>query len=84
MVLCHPLNNGMVYNKVVSYHLYYLIFILIDSLIDKISKSNLGCKLGIIQSNIIVYADDIVLLSPSSIALQNLFIYLCLNRFVQH
>ena len=31
---------------------------------------NVGCKLGIFSSNIIAYADDIVLLAPSSFSLQ--------------
>ena len=33
---------------------------------------NVGCKLGIISSNIIAYADDLVLLAPSTKALQML------------
>ena len=33
---------------------------------------NIGCKLGVQPSNIIAYADDIVLLAPSATALQML------------
>ena len=34
------------------------------------TQLNVGCKLGLLQSNIIAYADDIVLLAPSSASLQ--------------
>ena len=46
--------------------------IYIDALIDRISAMNVGCKLGIVSSNIIAYADDLVLLAPSTKALQML------------
>ena len=46
--------------------------IYIDSLLDKVSSTSIGCKLGIINSNIIAYADDIVLLAPSANALRSL------------
>ena len=42
----------------------------INDLIDRISKCELGCKLGMFSSNIVAYADDIVLLAPSLNALQ--------------
>ena len=42
----------------------------IDSLLNRISKMNVGCKLDIFNSNIIAYADDIVLLAPSANALR--------------
>ena len=35
-----------------------------------ISDLNIGCKLGHTMSNIIAYADDIVLMAPSAVALQ--------------
>ena len=41
----------------------------IDSLVSRVSRMSIGCKLGIISSNIIAYADDIVLLAPSAAAL---------------
>ena len=44
----------------------------IDSFISSISKINVGCKLGILNSNIIAYADDLVLLAPSMKSLQHL------------
>ena len=43
-----------------------------DSLLSKISTLKFGCKLGITMSNIIAYADDIVLLAPSKYSLQML------------
>lgn len=47
-----------------------LFSIYINSLIDKISGMKYGCRLGIQNCNIIVYADDIVLLAPTRYALQ--------------
>ena len=47
-----------------------LFSIYIDSLIKKVSSLRYGCKLGIQNASIIVYADDIVLLAPSRKALQ--------------
>lgn len=47
-----------------------LFSIYINDLIEKISKSKIGAKLGLFYSNIICYADDIVLLSPSIPGLQ--------------
>lgn len=46
--------------------------IYINDLIDKISKFNFGCKYGISSSNLIAYADDVVLLAPSIKGLQML------------
>ena len=62
------LRNGVRQGGILSPILFN---IYIESLIGKISKSNLGCKLGIIRSNIIVYADDSVLLSPSILDCKN-------------
>jgi retron-type reverse transcriptase len=42
----------------------------INELINKLSKCNFGCKLGITSSNVIGYADDLVLLAPTAAALQ--------------
>ncbi|CAF3775813.1 unnamed protein product [Rotaria socialis] len=44
----------------------------VDQIITAISKKKVGCKLGLATSNIIAYADDLVLLSPSREGLQNL------------
>lgn len=61
--------NGVRQGGVLS-GLFFNIYI--DSLLDKISNSKFGCRLGIIASNIIAYADDIVLLAPSPHSLQML------------
>ena len=47
-----------------------LFSIYINALIDRVSETNMGCMLGISRSNIIAYADDIVILAPSRQALQ--------------
>ena len=44
----------------------------IHDLIERISRCKVGCRLGLFSSNIIAYADDIVLLAPSINALQHL------------
>ena len=44
----------------------------INDLIDSIASSRIGCRLGNVNSNIIAYADDIVLLVPSASGLQHL------------
>ena len=46
-----------------------LFSIYIDNLISKVSESALGCMLGISKSNVIAYADDIVIFAPSRPAL---------------
>ena len=48
----------------------FLFNIYINNLLDEITQLNAGCRLGLLQSNIIAYADDIVLLAPSSASLQ--------------
>ena len=64
------LSNGVRQGGVLSGHFFN---IYIDSLLEKISNMKVGCNLGIIKSNIIAYADDIVLLAPSTYALELLF-----------
>ena len=44
--------------------------IYIDEILNKISNLRIGCRLGINSSNIIAYADDIVVLAPSPSSLQ--------------
>ena len=56
------INNGVRQGGVLSGLLFN---IYVNSLIEKISKLNIGCRLGTVNSNIIAYADDIVLLSPT-------------------
>ena len=56
------INNGVRQSGILSSLLFS---IYIDSLLEKISGLKVGCRLGILSSNIIAYADDIVLLAPS-------------------
>ena len=48
----------------------YLFSFYIDKVLEKISSVGTGCFLGINKINILAYADDLVLLSPTSIGLQ--------------
>lgn len=50
----------------------YLFAIYIDSVIDRVQNSYIGCRFGSLFCNIIMFADDILLLSPSVSALQEL------------
>ena len=50
----------------------FLFAIYIESLVKKVTGMNLGCRLGLQNSSILLYADDIVLLAPSRWALQSL------------
>ena len=54
----------------------------IDDIIKAIQRSNFGCKIGIINVSIFLYADDIILLAPTVSALQNL-LNLCEAHLVQ-
>jgi len=53
-----------------------LFSICIDGLVKLVNKTNIGCKIGAICTDIFLYADDIILLAPSIQALQSL-INLC-------
>ena len=61
------ISNGVRQGGILS-GLFFNIYI--DSLLEKISSLNVGCSLGIIRSNVIAYADDLVLIAPSKNALQ--------------
>ena len=61
--LCNGVRQGGILSA-----LFFNIYI--DSLITRIANSNIGCKLGIIRSNVIAYADDVVLLAPTPTSLQ--------------
>ncbi|CAF4195750.1 unnamed protein product [Rotaria magnacalcarata] len=63
------IRNGVRQGGVLSPSLFN---IFVNELINKIDKLKVGCKLGTSYSNIIAYADDIVLLAPSVSALQRL------------
>ena len=59
--------NGVRQGGVLS-GLFFSIYI--DALIEKIANTRIGCRLGIQMSNVIAYADDLVLLAPSRTGLQ--------------
>ena len=59
--------NGVRQGGILS-SLFFSIYI--DKLLKKISELDIGCRMGVLRSNIIAYADDIVLLSPSAKGLQ--------------
>jgi len=56
-----------------------LFAIFIDSVVDKVIESGLGCYLNITCFSILLYADDIVLLAPSVHSLQ-LLLHTCENK----
>ncbi len=47
-----------------------LFSIYINDILNKLSTCNVGCRLGLLVSNVIAYADDLVILAPSVRALQ--------------
>lgn len=54
----------------------YLFDVYIDSVISKVQESRIGCRLGLLCYSIILFAGDMLLLSPSVTGLQNLlYIY---------
>ena len=61
------IQNGVRQGGVLS-GLFFSLYI--DSLLKKINNNKYGCKLGIFKSNIIAYADDIVLMASSALSLQ--------------
>ena len=54
----------------------YLFAVYINSVISKVENSYLGCRLGLLCCSIIMFADDIILLSPSVTSLQSL-LHIC-------
>jgi hypothetical protein len=50
----------------------YLFAIYVDDIIDNVNRSDVGCRFGLHNIAIIVYADDILLLAPSVDSLQKL------------
>ena len=63
--LCNGVRQGGVLSGI-FFNIY------IDSLITNIAKTKIGCRYGSRMSNIVAYADDIVLLAPSHTGLQTL------------
>jgi hypothetical protein len=70
------LKNGVRQGGILSPYLFVLY---IDDAIDKISNAKIGCRLRSVILNIIAYADDIVLLAPTNMALQGLIEMLCIE-----
>ena len=63
------LSCGVRQGGVLSPHLFS---IYVDDVIDKITRSNTGCNVRLMCISIFMYADDILILSPSVIYLQRL------------
>lgn len=63
--LCNGVRQGGVLSGI-FFNIY------INSLIENVANTRIGCKIGSRMSNIITYADDIVLLAPSYTGLQKL------------
>ena len=61
------LENGVRQGGILS-PLFFNLYI--NSLINKISSQRIGCQIGLYVSNIIAYADDLVLIAPSLKSLQ--------------
>ena len=61
------ISNGVHQGSVLSPILFYYYT---DNLITEIVRNNIGCKVGTVFIGILVYADDIILLSPSKQGLQ--------------
>ena len=49
-----------------------LFAVFINDLIDKVNKANIGCYISNVCVNIVLYADDILLIAPSITGLQRL------------
>ena len=62
----------MVSVKAVSCHLCFLMFTSMDGLSDILCRTETGCAIGSIMTNHFMYADDLVILSPSAKGLQQL------------
>ena len=62
-LICNGVRQGGVLSG-----LFFNVYI--DSILQEISNMKYGCKLGIMSANIIAYADDIVILAPSTFSLQ--------------
>ena len=59
----------------------FLFSIFIDGIVEKVKNSNIGCYSSSVCLSIFLYADDILLLSPSVAGLQNL-LTVCENELI--
>ena len=58
----------------------YLFAVFIDSVVQRVQASGIGCYVKFICVSIILYADDILLLAPSVTALQSPTALACLRN----
>jgi len=63
------LKAGVRQGGILSPHLFAII---LDRFIDKIVSSNVGCYMSVLSVYVNLYADDILLISPSVTSLQHL------------
>ena len=70
------IKNGVKQGAVLSPILYT---VYVEKLIDNVNKSKKGCYIGNVSASIFIYADDVVLLSPSRSATQ-ILLNIC-NQF---
>ena len=66
---CFPIQNGVKQGGVVSPLMFTLV---LESVVDKVTKSKLGCYVGSKCVSILVFADDILILSPTRSAAQKI------------
>ena len=69
------LNNGVKQGGILSPYLFALY---IDPLLNRINRSSIGCHVGSKPCNVLSFADDLVLLSPTLTGLNGL-IHICQN-----
>lgn len=50
----------------------YLFCIYVDSMLEKISSEDYGCRLGVVKRNILAYADDVTIFCPTAAGLHEL------------
>ena len=65
-------NGGIVHFPSPFHRVCYIIYIYVDELSEELNKCNVGCNLNGLLINHIMYADDLVLISPSSAGLSQL------------
>ena len=71
-----PIKSGVLQGSILSPNLFNLY---VDGNIDDLSKAGYGCFVGKIYMVCIVYADDIILLSASIVALQEM-LNICFHK----